>query len=506
MEDTAIFYSSVSLLFLIFVFKLWFQPTTHRSKNLPPSPRPSLPIIGHLHLLKHPMHRTFHNLAQKYGPIFSLRFGSRLVVVVSSASAAEECFTKNDIVFANRPNLLLGKHIGYNNTTLTLAPYGDHWRNLRRITTIEVFSSKRLNMFLSIRSDETKRLLEKLSRVSSQGGFSKVELKTMFSELTFNIMMRMIAGKRYYGDDVEDEEEARRFRKIMKEAVSYGGASNPGDFLPILNWIDGGDFKNKVVSLSKRIDEFLQGLIDEHRNKQAGLESTDNMIDHLLSLQESQPEYYTDQIIKGLILVMLLAGTDTSAITLEWAMTNLVNNPEVLEKAKAELDDQVGHERLINESDVFKLQYLQSIISETLRLCPAAPVLVPHMSSDDCTVGGYDVPRDTILLVNAWAIHRDPKLWDEPDSFKPERFETEERESRKLMPFGLGRRSCPGSGLAQRVVGLALGSLIQCFEWERVGDEKVDMSEGKGTTMPKADPLELLCKARPITNSELIFV
>ncbi|KAI9166219.1 hypothetical protein LWI28_028131 [Acer negundo] len=387
-----------------------------RRKNLPPSPRPSLPVIGHLHLLKHPMHRTFHNLAKKYGPIFSLRFGSRLVVVVSSASAAEECFTKNDIVFANRPKLLLGKHIGYNNTIVTQASYGDHWRNLRRITTVEVFSSIRLNMFLPIRRDETKRLLEKLSRSSSQGGFFKVELKTMFSELTFNIMMRMVAGKRYYGDDVEDEEEARRFRRIMKEATSYGGASNPRDFLPILNWIDGGDFTNKLVSLSKRIDEFLQGLIDEHRIKKAGLESNNTMIDHLLSLQESQPEYYTDQIIKGLILV----------------------------------------------SDFF-LSFL----------------------SFACM---------------------DPKLWDEPDSFKPERFETGEGETRKLMPFGLGRRSCPGSGLAQRVMGLALGSLIQCFEWQRVGDEKVDMTEGKGITMPKADPLEVLCKARPITNNVRIFV
>ncbi|KAK1587041.1 hypothetical protein Q3G72_008858 [Acer saccharum] len=161
-------------------------------------------------------------------------------------------------------------------------------------------------MFLSIRRDETNRLLEKLSRSSSQGGFSKVELKTMFSELTFNIMMRMIAGKRYYGDDVEDEEEARRFRRIMKEAASYGGASNPGDFLPIMNWIDGGDFKNKVVSLSKRVDEFLQGLIDEHRIKKAGLESTNTMIDHLLSLQESQPEYYTDQIIKGIMVINIV--------------------------------------------------------------------------------------------------------------------------------------------------------------------------------------------------------
>ncbi|TXG59345.1 hypothetical protein EZV62_013918 [Acer yangbiense] len=126
-------------------------------------------------------------------------------------------------------------------------------------------------MFLSIRRDETKRLPEKLSRSSSQGGFFKVELKTMFSELTFNIMMRMVAGKWYYRDDVEDEEEASRFRKIMKEAISYGVVSNPGDFLLILNWIDGRDFTNEVVSLSKRVDEFLQGMIDEHRIKKVDL-------------------------------------------------------------------------------------------------------------------------------------------------------------------------------------------------------------------------------------------
>lgn len=201
----------------------------------------------------------------------------------------------------------------------------------------------------------------------------------------------------------------------------------------------------------------------------------------------------------------MLAGIDTSAVTLEWAMSNLLNHPHILKKARAELDDQVGQQHLIDESDLSKLPYLQNIISETLRLYPAAPLLLPHFSSSDCTIEGYDVPRDTMVLVNAWAIHRDPKLWDDAESFKPERFEiTGEGEvNMKLMPFGLGRRSCPGSGLAQRVLGLALGSLIQCFEWERVSDEEVDMSEGEGVTMPKAVPLEALCKARPIINSVL---
>ncbi|XP_023914331.2 cytochrome P450 81E8 [Quercus suber] len=492
MEDMLL-YSSLSLLLLLAVaFKFLLQTRT-KHKHLPPSP-PSLPILGHLHLLKKPFHRTFRHFSQKYGNIFSLKFGSQLVVVVSSPSAVDECFTKNDIILANRPRFLATKHIAYNHTTVAAASYGDHWRNLRRISALEIFSTNRLNMFLGIRTDEVKHLLHKLSRNSCQG-FAKVELKSMFTELTFNIIMRMVVGKRYYGEDVKDEEEARKFRGIMKELAGLGGASNPQECVPLLRWIDHGGLEKRLMKLANKTDAFLQGLIDEKRSKE---EKGNTMIDHLLSLQKSQPEYYTDQIIKGLILVLLGAGTDTSAVTLEWAMSNLLNHSQVLKKARAELDNQIGQEKLINELDVSKLHYLQNIILETLRLYPAAPLLLPHMSSEDCTIGGYDIPRETMLLVNAWAIHRDPNIWDDAASFKPERFERGESNVNKLMPFGLGRRACPGAGLAQRTVGLTLGSLIQCFEWERISKEEVDMVEGNGLSMPKAVALEATCKARPI--------
>lgn len=182
-------------------------------------------------------------------------------------------------------------------------------------------------------------------------------------------------------------------------------------------------------------------------------------------------------------------------------MSLLLNHPEVLEKARAEIETQVGNERLIEEQDLSKLPYLHCIISETFRLCPAAPLLVPHESSGDCKLEGYDIPRGTILLVNAWAIHRDPKNWDDPMRFKPERhLGVEVEEASKLMPFGMGRRSCPGSGLAQRVVGLTIGSLIQCFQWKRIGEAEIDMAEGNGLTMPKAQPLEAQCKATSIVH------
>ncbi|KAK9949054.1 hypothetical protein M0R45_004600 [Rubus argutus] len=498
MEDI-LFYTSLSLIVLLFTFKFLFQSKRRRYTNLPPTPY-SLPIIGHLHLLKPPVHRTFHRLSKTHGPIFSLWFGSRRVVIVSSSEAVEECFTKKDIVLANRPRLIIGKHIAYNWSTVAASSYGDHWRNLRRIGAIEIFSSQRLNMFSTIRKDEVKQLVRKLSVNSSSGNFAKVEMKSMLNELTYNIILTMVAGKRYYGDDVDvsNKEEAKQFREIMMEVFSYSVAANPADFLPILNWTGAGGYETKLRELGKRFDAFLQGLIDEHR----GIKRN-TMIDHLLSLQDSQPEYYTEEIIKGFILVLLLAGTETSAVTLEWAMSNLLNHPHVLKKARAELDSHLGPDCLVDEPDVSKLPYLQSIVSETLRLYPAAPLLLPHLSSDDCTIGGFDVPRDTMVLVNAWAIHRDPKLWEDPESFKPERFKSSEDELYRLMPFGNGRRACPGAGLAQRVLGLTLGSLIQCFEWERVDKNDIDMTEGKGLTMPKAVPLEAMCKARPIVNKIL---
>ncbi|XWS68521.1 hypothetical protein CRYUN_Cryun04dG0097600 [Craigia yunnanensis] len=229
------------------------------------------------------------------------------------------------------------------------------------------------------------------------------------------------------------------------------------------------------------MDGRLQRMIDENRSKQEG----NTMIHHLLSLQQSQPQYYTDQIIKGLILVLVLAGTDTTAATLEWALSALLNHPDVLKKARDELDAKVGQENLIDEPHISELPYLQNIKSETFRLYPAAPLLVPHLASHDCTIDEYNVPRNTMVLINAWAINRDPKLWDDPLIFKTERFENGETESYKFMPFGLGRRACPGANLAQRVVGLTLGSLIQCFDWKRVGKEEIDMTEGDGLQCPK---------------------
>ncbi|TVU44889.1 hypothetical protein EJB05_04352, partial [Eragrostis curvula] len=190
------------------------------------------------------------------------------------------------------------------------------------------------------------------------------------------------------------------------------------------------------------------------------------------------------------------AGTETTSTTTEWAMSLLLNHPEALKKAQAEIDAAVGTSRLLTADDVPHLAYLHCVISETLRLYPGAPLLLPHESSADCKVGGYDVPAGTMLLVNVYAIHRDPTVWENPVEFRPERFEDGKAEGRLLMPFGMGRRKCPGETLALRTIGLVLGTLIRCFDWETVDGAKVDMTESGGLTIPRAVPLETMCKPR----------
>ncbi|KAL8477010.1 hypothetical protein ACS0TY_029350 [Phlomoides rotata] len=473
-------YASLTIL-LIFLLR-----SGGRRYKLPPSPAVALPVLGHLHLLKQPLPRTLQHFSKTSGPIFSLKLGVRRCVVVSSPDLVEECFTKHDIALANRPDLLVDEYIGYNHQSMVGAPYGDYWRSLRRIAAQELLSAARLSNFLQIRKDEIDRLLLSLH---SQG-FSEVELRPKLSDLTFNVMMRMIAGKRY-----DKSEKGQNISELINGVFEIGQASNPQDFLPFLQWIDFGGFKKKLTCLFKGMDDFFQGLIDEHREQQRN-----TMIGHLLSLEESQPQFYSDLTIKGLVMSMIVAGTDTSAVTIEWAISLLLNHPRVLQTARAELETKVGLHRLINEDDLPNLPYLRHIILETFRLFPAAPLLLPHQPSEDIRVGEYDVPRGTIVFINAWAIHRDPEVWEDPMSFKPERFEGKEVEPHKLMHFGMGRRACPGSGLAQRVVGVALGSLIQCFDWERVSTEEVDLAEGVGLTMPKLQPLKAMCKSREIMS------
>nr|GEW01751.1 cytochrome P450 81E8-like [Tanacetum cinerariifolium] len=180
---------------------------------------------------------------------------------------------------------------------------------------------------------------------------------------------------------------------------------------------------------------------------------------------------------------MLLTGTEAPCLAVEWAMSLLLNNPTAMEKIKKEIDTHVSSERLLQENDLDKLIYLQNVVSESLRLYPTLTMLLPHEASENMKVRGYSVPRGTILLVNLWAIHRDPAMWDKPNEFIPERFDEKRDDKYKMLPFGVGRRACPATNFGYRMLGLVLGTLIHAFEWEKIGDKEVDMTASYDTTI-----------------------
>ncbi|KAK4416313.1 cytochrome [Sesamum alatum] len=289
MEATLLYTIVVALSFIFLILKYWSRDKYH----LPPSPAPPLPVFGHLHLLKQPLHRTFRRFSQTHGPIFSLKLGVRRVVVVSSPDLVEECFTINDVVFSNRPSFLVDKYIGYDHTTMAGAPYGHQWRGLRRLGAQEVLSAARLNSFSRIRQDEVRRTMRNLISGSESG---KLELRPKVFELIFNIIMRMLTGKRYCGEEQDNEQLGEQFREMVSDVFEHAQSSNPEDFLPFLLWIDYRGLKKKMVDIGKKLDDFYQGLLEEHRR-----EKRNTIIGHLLSLQQSDPEFYTDQIIKGFV-------------------------------------------------------------------------------------------------------------------------------------------------------------------------------------------------------------
>ncbi|XP_028088714.1 xanthotoxin 5-hydroxylase CYP82C4-like, partial [Camellia sinensis] len=202
---------------------------------------------------------------------------------------------------------------------------------------------------------------------------------------------------------------------------------------------------------------------------------------------------------------LILGGSDTTTATLTWAISLLLNHPTALKTVQQEIDMYIGHGKLrrVDESDTKNLVYLQAIVKETLRLYPPGPLSIPRESVQDCHVSGYYVPKGTRLIVNIWKLHRDPCLSTEPDEFRPKRFLTWQAKSNlkgqqfELLPFGAGRRSCPGNTLTYQMLHLILARLLQGFNLAILpGNEEVDMSEGLGLSLPKATPLEVLVTPR----------
>ncbi|KAM4129609.1 hypothetical protein ACJW30_01G036400 [Castanea mollissima] len=500
------------LVSVVFLYSLLEKTKKCSNSKEAPEPAGAWPIIGHLHLLgggDQLLYRTLGTMADKYGSAFNIRLGSRRAFVVSSWEVAKDCFTINDKALASRPTTVAAKHMGYNYAVFGFAPYSSFWREMRKIATLELLSNRRLEMLKHVRFSEVEIGIKELHSLWVQNGSCPllVDLKHWLEELTLNVVVRMVAGKRYFGSSAaSDSGEARRCQKAINQFFHLIGIFVVSDALPFLGWLDLQGHEKAMKKTAKELDSILGGWLEEHRQKRVSGEVKANgeqdFIDVMLSLQEegqlSNFQYDADTSIKSTCLALILGGSDTTAGTLTWAISLLLNNRNVLKRAQEELEHHVGVYRQVEESDIKNLVYLQAIIKETLRLYPAGPLLGPREALEDCNVAGYNVKAGTRLVVNVWKIQRDPRVWTNPSSFQPERFLTSHvnvdirGQNFELIPFGSGRRSCPGVSFAIQVLHLTLARLLHAFEFATPLDQPVDMTESPGLTIPKATPLEVL--------------
>nr|ABV80348.1 cytochrome P450-dependent monooxygenase [Selaginella moellendorffii] len=476
--------------FLVIGLVYWLA--NRQRPSTPPGPW-KLPVVGNLHqLLGKQPHRVITELSKKYGHLMSLRLGSVQAVVASSSQTAKIFLQTHDAIFSSRPEVANAKLLTYGFSDIMWAPYSQQWRELRKLSVLELFTAKRLESFQGIRRDETLNMIHRLLKLAREK--KVVNFRDAATELSWSIIRTMVSNRQEF----VNLEEGLKVKSSLDRALQLAGAFNLADYIPFFRAFDVQGFRQQSQILHEQLDFFFQGLVDSHRRQERPPNASEDFIDVLLSIQKQNGvEYVSDDTIKATIQDIFAAGTDTSSMTLEWALTELVRHPRSLQKAQDEISFIVGNDRMVSEADIPKLQFLQAVVKETLRLHPPGPLL-QHQSVEDCKVGPYSFPAGTRVIINVYGISRDPSLWEQPLEFDPWRFLDKPTASIDMkgqhfefIPFGSGRRICPGLAMGVRTVELALAQSLHCFHWHSPDDRVPDIEEVCGMTLPKKNPLLL---------------
>ncbi|XP_051193739.1 cytochrome P450 71A1 isoform X1 [Lolium perenne] len=477
------------------------------NSRLPPSP-PSLPLLGHLHLMGRVTHRSLLSLHLRYGGgggLMFLQLGRRRTLVVSTEAAAADLYKNHDLAFASRlHNAAIDKLYYGSNSNVSFAPYGDAWRRRKKMAVVHLFSPRRAESFAPVRAAEAAALVARARRAAVAG--HAVELRELLYGYSNAVVTRAATGAAGATAD--------RIKQLMANSAVFMSGFQAEDVLPdaaakVVRWATG--LEKSLDGQVEAWDKFLSEIIAEHLEKKQGNDGPykeEDFLDVLLRLREEDTAglELTDNHIKSIVKDMIAAGTETSSVTLEWAMAELVRNP----RAMAKLQDEVTRAA---EDDLNKMEYLKAVVKEVLRLHPPAPLLVPHESTEAAVVQGYEIPAKTALFINAWAIGRDPAAWgDTAEEFWPERFlgggsalgVDVRGNDYRLLPFGSGRRLCPGISFALPVLEIALASLVRHFDWEIPGGTCLDMSEAPGLTTPPLVPLRLVPKCKTTASLGLV--
>ncbi|WVZ64675.1 hypothetical protein U9M48_014165 [Paspalum notatum var. saurae] len=491
------------------------------SSKLPPSP-PRLPLVGHLHLIGRLPHRSLHELHLRYGGgsggLLLLQLGRRRTLVASTAAAAADLFRNHDLAFSSRPHNAAAHKQTYGSRNISFSPYGDHWRRAKKIAVVHLLSQRRVEAFAAVRRAEAAALVARARRAAEAG--EAVVLKELLYGYTNAVVTRAAAGTA--------GTTAERLTQLLAETATMLAGFQADDVLPdaaARAFRRATGLEKKIDDMNAEWDRFLSEIVAEHEHREKkttppGGEAGGDFLDVLLQLREDEGGRegfeLTDDGIKAIAKDMIAAATETTAVTLEWAMTEVVGNPRVMAKLQEEIARVAGGSTTttttIAEADLSRMVYLRAVVKEVFRLHPTLPLLLPRESMAAAAVQGgrYEVPARTALLVNAWAIGRDPAVWDAPEEFRPERFLDAAAASGavdlrgtdyQLLPFGTGRRICPGINFALPVLELAVVSLLRHFDWELPGGmrpEDLDRVEAPGLSTPPRVPLVLVPKSKAI--------
>ncbi|OIT39558.1 PREDICTED: premnaspirodiene oxygenase-like [Nicotiana attenuata] len=484
------------LLFASFLFllKKWMN-SKNQAKRLPPGPW-KLPILGSmLHMVGGLPHRVLRDLAKKYGPLMHLQLGEVSVIVVTSSEIAKEVLKTHDLAFSSRPKLLAAEIVLYNSSDVAFAPYGDYWRQMRKICVLEVLSTKNVRSFRSIRRDEVFRLVEFFR--SSSG-------KPVNFTKRIYLFMSFIICRSAFGTVFKEQDE---FIQVMKDVTALLEGFDVADIFPSLKFLHVlTGMRAKAMNLHHKVDTIVDNVINEHKKnlengKFNGQLGGEDLIDVLLRLIKDGDFQFpiTNDNIKAIIYDMFAAGTETTSTTIDWAMVEMIRNASVFAKAQAEVREVFSRKETFDENDVEELKYLKLVIKETLRLHPPLPLMLPRECREETNINGYSIPLKSKVMVNVWAIGRDPKCWDDAESFKPERFEQSSVDfvgnNFEYLPFGSGRRICPGISFGLANIYLPLAQLLYYFDWKLptgINPSDLDMAESDGASSARKSNLYLI--------------
>ena len=439
--------------------------TSTMSRKLPPGPR-GLPVFGSLLEIRNDTHLAIDRLARRYGEICLMRFGSVPTVIISEPILLQEAFGKTELAdrwVSEIMDTLSGQK------DLVLAPYGERWRQMQRFANRELLSARNV---ANVRERHIETVVDAL--VADMG--AKADANELVSPPSLTARSNAtLVFRSVFGQPEADNEEFLHHRETLLSYIGWifasATATNLADYIPWLKFLPNNALK-EAIQQAEIGGAIIRTLIDAVRNRPGlDLSSPTCLVEVMLAKEESGE--IADDMTADLCMDLLIAGTDTSAQTVNWFLLLLANRPDIQSKVHEELDRVIGRDALPTVDDRTRLPYTFACLAESMRYRTIGPLGLPHKASEDTEIGGYLIPAGTQVLGNIYSIHHDPRYWDSPDEFIPERFLPQEDGSMSpsltstaYIPFGTGHRRCPGRRFAETTVWLHITRMLHGLRFE----------------------------------------